>query len=193
MKILHVRNIANVAYNLSIQQKKMGHKVVILNITQDYTSEKVDISLDLPLKYSKKDLFSRFKIISASLSQVVKGRDFDIVHLHDAGIFPQDVDIPLFFKRHGKVIVHWHGSKLRRGFRKTFGSKYADAEIVSTPDLLEYAPEAKWIPNCIPLHGLDKINRNDGRILIGHAPTNRTLRACLKIQPDLTIGIGLHI
>lgn len=177
MKIIHIRNIANVAFNLSMQQKKMDHKVVILNITEDYTSEKVDISLDLPLKYSRNDLFSRFKTISTSLLKVVQEGDFDVFHLHDAGIFPQNVDIPLFFKRRGKVVVHWHGSKLRRGFReKAYGSRCADAEIVSTPDLIDFAPEAIWIPNCIPWHGLEKINRDDEKIIIGHAPTNRKLK-----------------
>jgi len=35
----------------------------------------------------------------------------------------------------------------------------------------------------------------DGRILIGAGPvmSHYEFRACLKIQPDLTIGIGLHI
>ncbi|MDI9395634.1 MAG: glycosyltransferase [Euryarchaeota archaeon] len=39
--------------------------------------------------------------------------------------------------------------------------------------MLEYAPDSIWIPNCIPWHGLEKINRNDSKIIIGHAPTNR--------------------
>lgn len=172
MKILHIRNVSNVAYNLSMQQKRMGHEVVILNITENYISEKVDISLDLPLKYSKKDLFHRFKIISTSLLQLVYNENFDIFHLHDAGIFPKDIDIPLFFNRFGKVIVHWHGSRLRN-HGKTFGSKFADAEIVATPDLLEYSPDATWIPFSITWHDLNKIDRNDDRIIIGHAPTNR--------------------
>jgi glycosyltransferase involved in cell wall biosynthesis len=177
MRILHIRNIANVAFNLSIQQKKMGHEVVIFNITEDYTSEKVDVSLGLPRKYSRNDLFRRFKTISTNLLEVVQEGNFDVFHLHDAGIFPQNVEIPLFFKRKGKVVVHWHGSKLRRGFRKrTFGSRCADAEIVSTPDLLEFAPGAVWIPNCIPLHGLEKIDRDDEKIVIGHAPTNRKFK-----------------
>ena len=127
------------------------------------------------MKYSKKDLFSRFKIISTSLLQVIQNGNFDVLHLHDAGIFPKDIDIPLFFKRYGKVVVHWHGSKLR-DHGKTFGSKFADAKIVSTPDLLKYAPEATWIPNSIPWHGLDKINRDDEKIIIGHAPTDRKLK-----------------
>jgi glycosyltransferase involved in cell wall biosynthesis len=175
MKILHIRNIANVAYNLSIQQKKANNRVVILDITENYTGEKVDISLDLPMKYPKKDLFNRFWILSTNLLQIIQNGDFDIFHLHDAGIFPKDMDIPLLFKRCGKVVVHWHGSKLR-DYKRTFGSKYADAEIVSTPDLLKNAPEATWIPNCIPWHGLDKIDRDDEKIVIGHAPTDRELK-----------------
>ncbi|KKH95120.1 hypothetical protein EO95_00705 [Methanosarcina sp. 1.H.T.1A.1] len=172
MKILHIRNIANVAYNLSLQQKKMGHEVRLFEITENYTSENTDISLNLPLKYSKKDIPRRFQIISKNLVEITLKEKFDIFHLHDAGIFPQDIDIPLFFKRFGKVVVHWHGSKLRNNGR-TFGSKFADVEIVSTPDLLDYSPDAIWIPNCIPWHGLSKVNRNDDKIIIGHAPTNR--------------------
>jgi glycosyltransferase involved in cell wall biosynthesis len=172
MKILHIRNIANVAYNLSLQQKIMGHEVLLFDITENYTSENTDISLNLPLKYSKKDILNRFHIISKNLLRIIQKEKFDIFHLHDAGIFPHDTDIPLFFKHFGKVVVHWHGSKLRNNGR-TFGSKFADAEIVSTPDLLEYAPDAIWIPNCIPWHGLSKINRNDDRVIIGHAPTDR--------------------
>ncbi len=172
MKILHIRNIANVAYNLSLQQKEMGHGVLLFEITENYTSENTDISLNLPLTYSKKDILNRFQIISKNLVEITLKEKFDIFHLHDAGIFPLDIDIPLFFKRFGKVVVHWHGSKLRNNGR-TFGAKFADAEIVSTPDLLEYSPDAIWIPNCIPKHGLEKIDRNDGKIIIGHAPTNR--------------------
>src|SRR5665647_1036576 len=175
MKILHVRNIANVAYNLSLQQKKMGDRVLIFDITENFTSEKIDISLNLPMRYSKRDLFNRFQIISKNLLTIIHKEKFDIFHLHDAGIFPHDIDIPLFFKRFGKVVVHWHGSKLR-DHGKTFGSKFADAKIVSTPDLLKYAPEAIWIPNSIPWHGLGKINRDDEKIIIGHAPTDRKLK-----------------
>ena len=172
MNILHVRNIANVAYNISLEQKKMGHNVRLIEIIQNYTSENNDISLNLPEDYSKRELLSRFWSISNNLMELLLNEDFDVIHLHDSGIYPLDLDIPLIMKHYGKVVVHWHGSKLRNNGR-TFGSKFADAEIVSTPDLLEYAPEATWIPNCIPWHGLSKIDRNDDRIIIGHAPTNR--------------------
>ena len=61
MKILHIRNIANVAYNLSLQQKEMGHEVRLFDITENYTSENTDISLNLPMKYSKKIYSPVFK------------------------------------------------------------------------------------------------------------------------------------
>ncbi|AGB48754.1 glycosyltransferase [Methanomethylovorans hollandica DSM 15978] len=172
MKILHIRNIANVAYNLSLQQKSLGHQVRILDITENYTNDYEDISLNLPLNYPKKDLLKRFYIIYKILIKLLREENFDIIHLHDGGIFPMDLDIPLLFKFYGKVVIHWHGSKLRNN-GKSFGSRFADVHIVSTPDLLEYAPEATWVPNPIGWHGLTKIDRNDGKILIGHAPTNR--------------------
>ncbi len=172
MKILHIRNIANVAYNLSLQQKSLGHQVRILDITENYTNDYEDISLNLPLNYPKKDLLKRFYTIYKTLIKLLREENFDIIHLHDGGIFPMDLDILLLFKFYGKVVVHWHGSKLRNN-GKSFGSRFADVKIVSTPDLLEYAPEATWVPNPIGWHGLTKIDRNDDKILIGHAPTNR--------------------
>lgn len=172
MKILHIRNIANVAYNLSLEQKKLGHDVFIFEITENYTSDYEDVSLNLPLKYPKWHIFNRFFLIYNRLIKLLRKERFDIIHLHDGGIFPLDLDIPLLFKRYGKVIVHWHGSKLRNN-GKSFGSRFADAEVVSTPDLLEYAPRAVWIPNPIEWHGLTKIERNDNKVIIGHAPTNR--------------------
>lgn len=176
MKIIHIRNMANVSYNLSIEQKKMNHQPFIFEIVENPRNIKNgDIYLNLPINYERKEIFNRFYTISKNLVRIIQKEKFDIFHLHDAGIFPQDIDIPLFFKRFSKVVVHWHGSKLR-DHGKTFGSKYADAEIVSTPDLLKYAPEAIWIPNCIPWHGLDKINRDDEKIIIGHAPTDRKLK-----------------
>jgi len=172
MKILHVRNIANVAYNIALEQKRRGHEVRIFEIWTNYTSGSDDISLNLPQKYPKKDIFNRFYTISERLINLLLNEQFDVIHLHAGGIFPMDLDIPVLFKRFGKVIVHWHGSKLRN-YGKSFGSRFADAEIVSTPDLLEYAPDAFWIPNCITWHGFKKIERNDGKVVIGHAPTNR--------------------
>jgi glycosyltransferase involved in cell wall biosynthesis len=172
MKILHIRNIANVAYNLSLQQKSLGHQVRILDITENYTNDYEDISLNLPLNYPKKDLLKRFYTIYKTLIKLLREENFDIIHLHDGGISPMDLDIPLLFKFYGKVVIHWHGSKLRNN-GKSFGSRFADVKIVSTPDLLEYAPEATWVPNPIGWHGLTRIDRNDDKILIGHAPTNR--------------------
>ncbi len=175
MKILHIRNIANVAYNLSLEQKKLGHDVCIFEVTSNYTSDYEDISLNLPLKYPKWHIFNRFFLIYNPLIKLLLKERFDIIHLHDGGIFPMDLDIPLLFKQFGKVVVHWHGSKLRNN-GKSFGSRFADAEIVSTPDLLEYAPQAIWIPNPIGWHGLNKIERNGNKVIIGHAPTNRYIK-----------------
>lgn len=173
MKILHIRNMANVSYNLTREQKKLNHRTIIFEISENPRNiEDGDICLNLPTTYKKREIFNRFYLISKTLINIMQKENFDIIHLHDGGIYPLDLDIPLFFKRFGKVVVHWHGSKLRNHGR-TFGSKFADAEIVSTPDLLEYAPEATWVPNSIPWHGLSKINRDDDKVVIGHAPTNR--------------------
>ena len=172
LSILHIRNIANVAYNLAIEQRKLGHEVCTMEILYNPLIYRSDINLQLSRKYPKKDLPKRFWKISKTLVRMMIKNKYDIIHLHAAGIYPLDIDIPIFFRCFGNVVVHWHGTKLRTKGR-SFGSRFSDIELVSTPDLLGFAPDAVWVANPVTKHGLTKIERNDNKIIIGHAPTNR--------------------
>ena len=59
-------------------------------------------------------------------------------------------------------------------------SKFADKIIVSTPDLLEWSPNAVWIPNPISLDefsyvGVEDKNKTE-EVNIVHAPSNRRIK-----------------
>lgn len=87
-----------------------------------------------------------------------RSRNYDIFHFHDVHThisFPialfRFLSSEKFFKR---AIYHFHGSSLRkphlRALVKNF-NRNLDHIYVSTPDLLQYADNALWIPNPIDL------------------------------------------
>jgi hypothetical protein len=48
-----------------------------------------------------------------------------------------------------KLVIHHHGSEFRFKGEEYIYSKFADNILVSTPDLLEWAPDGIWLPNPI--------------------------------------------
>lgn len=80
---------------------------------------------------------------------LLKAKSFDIVHVH---ALPKL--IPLFRKMYPKkkLILHYHGSDLSNNTNPVQIKKlqsFANKVIVSTPDLLEFEPNAIYLPNPI--------------------------------------------
>jgi glycosyltransferase involved in cell wall biosynthesis len=102
-------------------------------------------------------------------------QDYDIFHFHSESIFDAEFrDIPLLKKLGKKVIFHFHGSEIR-GKKMHPRIKLADARLVSSPDLLQYALDGIWIPQPIDLEywkPLPDFNPEKTLIII-HAPTHR--------------------
>jgi hypothetical protein len=84
----------------------------------------------------------------------------------------------------GKIIVHHHhGHPDFRGNPEKYRQKYKALGrrnlLVSTPDLLQLLPEAKWQPNLVPID--DTLytpleNKPDSPVIICHSPTRRDLK-----------------
>jgi glycosyltransferase involved in cell wall biosynthesis len=171
--ILHIRNIANVGAVLASGQRTAGHKSVCVQIISKSAEFEADVNLNLAANYYIWSLPKRLQKIKSGLSPYI---DSDILHLHDGGLYPYDMDVPSL-KKKSKVVVHWHGSKLRKKGQRL--SKCALKIFVSTPDLLELAPGSTWIPNPIDLSKYSpNIKREDEKspIRILHAPTNRKIK-----------------
>jgi len=183
MNILHVRNVANIGAILATAQRHIGEDALCLQIIKRPQSFVADKNLDLPIKYPIYHLPRRLASISRALRSLSELNDFDMYHLHDGGLFPGNIDIPLIFKKKGAVCIHWHGTKLRK--REKGLSKYAALEFVSTPDLLKYVEDAEWIPNPIDLDNtfLEPVIADDDpqTIKILHAPTNRIAKGTASI------------
>lgn len=173
LKILHIGNVAGVASTLANEQKKMNHKVTVMAFNRHcllFKSDHDNYVLDnFPLN------------IMRNISLILKlFPRHDILHFHARSILPFYLDLPLW-KLFGKIIIiHYHGSDIRNKKNSCIVNRYADNIFVSTPDLLEWVPDAIWVPNPKATEGYSAPDVSNEQktdsIIIAHAPTNRDVK-----------------
>ncbi len=135
---------------------------------------------------------------------------YDVYHFHFGRtlIPPHDPDLPLYHRLGGKVVFHHHGCDVRdRAMmlarhpgastcaecdpfcvparqKKVLAAaaRHADAEVASTPDLLESAPRASHLPVAAYLgdYPYRPLRRAPKRVL--HAPTNRLIKGTRHVE-----------
>lgn len=135
---------------------------------------------------------------------------YDVYHFHFGRTLvpPHNPDLPLYRALGGKVVFHHHGCDVRnralmlarhpdaaacaecdpfcipaRQRRVLAGAaRHADAELVSTPDLLESAPRARHLPVAAVLddYPFRPLRRAPLRVL--HAPTNRLIKGTRFVE-----------
>jgi hypothetical protein len=134
---------------------------------------------------------------------------YDVYHFHFGRtlIPPHNPDLPVYRAMGGTVVFHYHGCDVRdrdmmraRHVRATCtecdpfcspprqkailaaARRHADAELVSTPDLLESAPGASHLPVAAYLddYPYRPLARPPVRVL--HAPTNRLIKGTRYVE-----------
>lgn len=132
--------------------------------------------------YYEKDLHVPWLEDYGELEQVLA--EADLFHFH----MTADEDLPLGpfrvrdFHRGQPVIHHHHGEPAFRGDPRPFVEReraLGRQALVSTPDLLRLHPEARWIPNPVPLDDPDYMpaeRPEREEIWVGHSPTRRELK-----------------
>lgn len=117
------------------------------------------------------------------LEQVL--RESDIFHFHL--IYDENLQLGPFVARDfmkGKILVHHHhGHPDFRANPEKYREKYRrlgrNNLLVSTPDLLHKLPEAKWLPNFVPidepLFSPTPCARREG-MKLAHSPTRKELK-----------------
>jgi glycosyltransferase involved in cell wall biosynthesis len=134
---------------------------------------------------------------------------YDVYHFHFGRtlIPPHNPDLPLFHALGARVVFHYHGCDVRNRAhmlaththatctecapfchparqQKILASarRFADAELVSTPDLLESVPGARHFPVVADLAQYPLSLPRGAPKLVLHAPTNRLIKGTRYVE-----------
>lgn len=181
--ILHIGNIAGVPQELARAQRKLGFKSDVISF--DYHPFEYETDLYYPTKLPSSLRYSRYVWASLRCSEKMfnlleNSTKYDVFHFHYSSFLPFGVDIPIWKMLKKKIIIHHHGSDIRHKGEMQLYSKFADKIFVSTPDILEWSPNAIWMPNPISLDrflyvGVEHKDESE-EINIVHAPSNRAIK-----------------
>ena len=173
MKILHINNPANVAWNIAKAQKKLGHDAkVAASIYKKYK-----FPLDIPL--GTRGDFISFNKELLRISKVMS--KFDILHIHE-GIKITHLVYYFLKIRLPKLIfvIHLHGTDARSG-KGLHYLNLPSAILYTTPDLARYV-SGTWIPQAVELPRPLSLHFNSSeKIRIGHFPTNRIFKGTFHV------------
>lgn len=171
--ILHIGNISGVPQELARAQRKLGFKSDVLSF--DWHPFEYEVDLYYPTKLPKSLIYLR--PLEKMLNLLRLSNKYDVFHFHYFSALPFGIDSPIWKMLKKKIIIHHHGSDIRYRGEFRMYLKFADKIFVSTPDLLEWSPNAVWIPNPISLDKFPyvgvKHKDESEKINIVHAPSNK--------------------
>ncbi|HKZ61483.1 MAG TPA: hypothetical protein VJZ68_03575 [Nitrososphaera sp.] len=132
MRIAHINNISGVSSIIAEEQLKQGHSADVFVFNRTSHSQFGGIKLNY------KSPFTMWRFLKRL------GREYDVWHYHyPYGSLKKSLEMLLRkSKKHKAYLKHYHGDDLRDKFDEDFC-------LVSTPDLLKFAPNGKWLPNPI--------------------------------------------
>ncbi|MGH7730184.1 MAG: hypothetical protein ACRENJ_02940 [Candidatus Eiseniibacteriota bacterium] len=134
---------------------------------------------------------------------------WDVYHFHFGRtlIPPHNWDLPLHWALDRQVVFHYHGCDVRDRTRMlaahtratcsecdpfcnparqkrilASAARYADAELVSTPDLLESATRARHLPVALDLADYPFTPPRGAPTRVVHAPTNRLIKGTRYVE-----------
>lgn len=158
MRIAQIGNTSGIGTALSLEQVKKGLETKVF-VFSDVTEQMFG---GIKINYNS---FIEKSLFYARL------RFYDIWHYHS----PFGSLYTYLQKNFKKKIFlkHYHGSDIRNS-----GNNDSDFCLVSTPDLLKFTPNGKWLPNPIDLNLIKKFrnSKNDNSsspLLVAHYPYYR--------------------
>jgi glycosyltransferase involved in cell wall biosynthesis len=134
---------------------------------------------------------------------------WDVMHFHFGRTLvpPHNFDLPLHHALGAKVVFHYHGCDIRNRAHMlathrhatctecdpfcnpprqrvilAAARRWADAELVSTPDLLESAPNARHLPVAVDVADYPFCPPAGPPKLVLHAPTNRLIKGTRYVE-----------
>lgn len=165
MKIAHIGNTSGIASVIAGEQKKRGHdvEVFVFNELQhrqfggtfvNYAIKGAGAGLNLKFVSERKRLFGKLA-------------EFNVWHYHyPYGSLRENVYRHL--RPDQALLKHYHGDDLRSKFEPGFC-------VVSTPDLLRFAPNGLWVPTPVDIKYIRQLTAPstepaEGKIRVAHYP-----------------------
>jgi hypothetical protein len=173
VKIAHINNTSGVPSAIARQQNKENH------VSEVFLFNKFHFKAFGGRKFNYYSPFSRWKFFKAI-------SEFELWHYHHPyGSLKKSLEKR---KANRLFIKHYHGQELRQ--EKTD----FDFCLVSTPDLLKYAPNGKWLPSPVDMDLIKSIpidNREpkDGKLRIGYyAKIHEKWIGALELRKQSTLN-----
>jgi len=204
MRVLHApAEIAGQASVLARALRELGVEAHSLAYNPGFPQYTPDEARD----YDDRSVLPRYLGYARSLLRHA-GR-YDVYHFHFGRtlIPPHNPDLPLYRALGAAVVFHYHGCDVRnrelmraRHARATCtecdpfcipqrqrrilesAARFADAELVSTPDLLESATRATHVPVAARLEDYEPRPSSGPPALVVHAPTNRLIKGTRYVE-----------
>ncbi len=127
---------------------------------------------------------------------LLKNEQPDYIHIHSPTIGLMIQIYPVIKMLGIKIIMHYHGTDIRNNSKiLSIFSKMADTELVSTPDLLDVATSAKFIPNPYNIEYQDYIKEYTDKFIICHIASSSTAKqsnTIMNVINDL-VASGFNI
>ncbi len=182
MKVLHLNNPAQVATNLVKAQKELGVDATLAVTSTKGWHTNFDHNLS---KVNTNSIKGKIDI-GKKLYDLIK--ECDILHYHGQAVSHGYRDLVMWSGIMGKpVILHHHGSEIRNKDYPKFANDLVKYRYVSTPDLLEFVPNAEWLPNPVDIQGLEYSEPDvSGPLKILHAPTNRDVKNTKAVETAIS-------
>lgn len=163
MRIAHINNISGIASTISEYQRTR----------QNYKSDVFVFNKIIHKQFGGKMINYWSPLSVWKLLRELK-KNYDIWHYH----YPYgSLKKQLEKKNKGKIYLkHYHGDDIR-------GKTDTDFCLVSTPDLLKYTPNGKWLPNPINFSEIDKnrVNNNTNTTLTSNDASTNTKESRIKL------------
>jgi len=204
MKVLHApAEIAGQASILAGALRQLGVESHSLAYNPGFPQYRPDEMRD----YDARSPLPRYAGYLASLLR--HATRYDVYHFHFGRtlIPPHNPDLPLYRALGRKVVFHYHGCDVRDRARMianhthatctecdpfcspprqkiilASARRFADLELVSTPDLLESAPRARHFPVAVDLAQCPFAPAAGVPGLVLHAPTNRLIKGTRYVE-----------
>jgi glycosyltransferase involved in cell wall biosynthesis len=170
LKIAHIGNTSGVPISLAREQSKQGHEVEVFVfapfVQRQFGGTLVNLNR-VSIWEGQKHVNRLYMLERIKFFNRLK--KYDVWHYHTPhGTLKALIEER---KKGHRYLKHYHGTELRHKHEPDFC-------LVSTPELLEFAPNGSWLPNPLDLDLISKFQ--NGRNVAGDGkrlnPDNKTFR-----------------